>query len=278
VSSVVVLRERTVSAWLETRKALRARGYDVALDFQGLLKSAALARLSGAKRVLGFDRAALREAAAAPFYRRARRRRRGPPRASRRTCGSPQAVVGKDLGSRFDTLRKLRESFPAGRYGVGRACATCANRAARPVRAAESGAAWPNNAGRRRPSGRLARSICAHRHGLTSVVLMGAGRGARWRSEVVEASAGGRRDGAAQRISADLVANRARGLARVSGDHGPTHIAAAVGAPVVALSDRRIRPATVLWSDEDISIAGMTRATATTSASAAGPPAGAWGR
>ena len=47
---------------------LRARHYDVALDFQGLLKSAALARLSGARRVVGFDRAALRERPAAPFY------------------------------------------------------------------------------------------------------------------------------------------------------------------------------------------------------------------
>src|SRR5262245_27241665 len=68
VSSLVVLPARTAAAWLVTRRELRARDYDVALDFQGLLKSAALARLSGARRVLGFDRPALREGIAAPLY------------------------------------------------------------------------------------------------------------------------------------------------------------------------------------------------------------------
>ena len=42
-------------------RGLRGQGYSVALDFQGLWKSAAWARLSGAKRVLGFARAWRRE-------------------------------------------------------------------------------------------------------------------------------------------------------------------------------------------------------------------------
>ncbi|MFN0277107.1 MAG: lipopolysaccharide heptosyltransferase I [Pyrinomonadaceae bacterium] len=42
---------------------LRRFEFDVALDFQGLLKSAALAKLSGAKRRWGFSRAGLREPA-----------------------------------------------------------------------------------------------------------------------------------------------------------------------------------------------------------------------
>jgi heptosyltransferase-1 len=47
----------------------RLRGRDqVALDFQGLLKSAILARLSGARERLGFGRPNLREKAAAIFY------------------------------------------------------------------------------------------------------------------------------------------------------------------------------------------------------------------
>ena len=54
----------------ETRAAIRAaisllrdEKFDVALDFQGLLKSAMIARLSGAKRRVGFARQALREPA-----------------------------------------------------------------------------------------------------------------------------------------------------------------------------------------------------------------------
>ena len=43
--------------------ALRAREFDVALDFQGLLKSAMIAKLSGAPRRCGFSRANMREPA-----------------------------------------------------------------------------------------------------------------------------------------------------------------------------------------------------------------------
>ena len=47
---------------------LRRARYDVALDLQGLLKSAVLARLSGAARVIGFPADLLRERAARFFY------------------------------------------------------------------------------------------------------------------------------------------------------------------------------------------------------------------
>jgi ADP-heptose:LPS heptosyltransferase len=40
---------------------LRRQRYDIALDLQGLIKSAVWARLSGARRVVGFARAHLRE-------------------------------------------------------------------------------------------------------------------------------------------------------------------------------------------------------------------------
>lgn len=50
--------------------ALRARGFDLAIDFQGLLKSALPARLCGAARVMGYSREAARERWAALFYTR----------------------------------------------------------------------------------------------------------------------------------------------------------------------------------------------------------------
>src|SRR5215510_13681408 len=68
ITRIVPLEDRTLRAWLRVRRTLRARRYDVAADFQGLIKSAVLARWSGAKRVVGFARDALRERAAAPFY------------------------------------------------------------------------------------------------------------------------------------------------------------------------------------------------------------------
>jgi heptosyltransferase-1 len=49
------------------RSTLRARGYDVVVDAQGLLKSALLSRLAGAP-VVGFDRQFCREPSAARLY------------------------------------------------------------------------------------------------------------------------------------------------------------------------------------------------------------------
>ena len=48
----------------------RIRGNEIAVDFQGLIKSAAVARLSGAKTRYGFDRDAIREKLAASFINR----------------------------------------------------------------------------------------------------------------------------------------------------------------------------------------------------------------
>ena len=47
---------------------LRREEFDVALDFQGLIKSAILARLSGASQVVGFSREKIKESAATYFY------------------------------------------------------------------------------------------------------------------------------------------------------------------------------------------------------------------
>src|SRR5215510_1232009 len=68
ISSIVTLAGRTARDWFVARRTLQARQYDVALDFQGLIKSALLSRFSGAKRVVGFDRASAREGFAATFY------------------------------------------------------------------------------------------------------------------------------------------------------------------------------------------------------------------
>ena len=57
----------TLRAPRQQLRRLRASAFDVALDFQGLLKSASIARLSGARRVFGYSRAGLREPASAIF-------------------------------------------------------------------------------------------------------------------------------------------------------------------------------------------------------------------
>jgi heptosyltransferase-1 len=53
----------TLRAPRQQLRRLRASAFDIAIDFQGLLKSASIARLSGARRVFGYTREGLREPA-----------------------------------------------------------------------------------------------------------------------------------------------------------------------------------------------------------------------
>ncbi len=64
-------RPASPSTWSEAgslRRRLRAASFDAAIDFQGLVKSAMVARLSGASRIYGFTRSELREPIAGRFY------------------------------------------------------------------------------------------------------------------------------------------------------------------------------------------------------------------
>ena len=61
-------RARRFAGWADVVRRVRQVRYDVALDFQGLMKSAVLARASGAARVAGFSIWHLREKGARPFY------------------------------------------------------------------------------------------------------------------------------------------------------------------------------------------------------------------
>ena len=68
IDRVIPLEKPTVGAWVDLVRRLRPSRYDVALDFQGLMKSAVIARASGASRVIGFSVWHLREKGARPFY------------------------------------------------------------------------------------------------------------------------------------------------------------------------------------------------------------------
>ncbi len=207
---------------------LRQGRYDVAIDLQGLIKSAVLARASGAPRVIGFSSRYARERAARLFYTDAHDPGRGglyDPRETRH-------VVDINLG----LLAVLGIREPAREFPL----AATDSDAARLVRERTNGAyallnpgaAWPN---KRWPPERLAAIAAAlrHRHGLMSVVLWGPGEGPL--AAAVAAGAAGAAIVSPKTTIADLVA-LARGAAlMVSGDTGPTHIAAALGTPLVGI-------------------------------------------
>jgi lipopolysaccharide heptosyltransferase I len=239
LTSIVVLRDRTAGAWLAARGELRARQYDVALDFQGLLKSAALARLSGARRVIGFTRRAAREGMAAPFY------------SERVDAQTGQHVIDKNLalagalGVSTETLE-----FPL---------AESPSAAAEAVRAAgldnyaliNPGAAWPNKRWPPASFGRVAERL-REKHGLHSIVLWGPGE--RALAEAIAAASAGAARPAPETTIRDLVEISRRARIIVSGDTGPLHIAAAVGVPAVGVfgptNPKRNGP----WRKEDVAI------------------------
>jgi lipopolysaccharide heptosyltransferase I len=238
LASVIVLRDRAAGAWLAARSELRARQYDVAVDFQGLLKSAALARLSGARRVIGFTRRSAREGMAAPFY------------SERVDAETGQHVIDKNLalagalGASTDTLE-----FP---LAESRSAAADAVRAGLDRYALiNPGAAWPN---KRWPTAAFVRVAerLREKYGLESVVLWGPGE--RALAEEIAGASGGAARAAPETTIRDLVEISRRARIIVSGDTGPLHIAAAVGVPAVGVfgptNPRRNGP----WRKDDVTI------------------------
>ena len=244
VTSVMALSGRSVRAWRDARRMLRARAYDVAADFQGLIKSAVLARLSGARRVVGFDRAWLREPAARFFY------------TERVEGGLAGHVIRKNLqlaaslGAAGGPLE-----FPIAEVRSP-ALAVIQERSITPFALVTPCAAWPN---KRWPPDRFGR-VAAHlrdRHGLRSIVLWGPGE-SDLASAVVQASSGAA-EAAPPTTLPDLVSLSRQARIIVSGDTGPLHIAAAVGLPVVSVFGPTDPLRNGPWSDADVSIARYDR-------------------
>jgi lipopolysaccharide heptosyltransferase I len=239
LASVVPLRDRTASAWLEARRTLRGRHYEAAIDFQGLVKSAALARMSGATRVVGFGRESARERLAARFYTEAVE------------VGEGRHVIEKNLA----LAAVLGAAQGAAEFPIApvesTALGTVERTAAGPFALINPGAAWPNKRWPPESFGRLA-AMLRDRHGLRSAVLWGPGEQS-LAGEIVAASSGAA-FAAPETSLADLVAIARRARLMVSGDTGPTHIAAAVGAPIVALFGPTNPARNGPWHPDDITI------------------------
>lgn len=68
VDRVVLFHRRQPGTWIRTRKELRELRYDLAVDFQGLIKSALVAHFAAPERIFGFGPGRVREAPAGWFY------------------------------------------------------------------------------------------------------------------------------------------------------------------------------------------------------------------
>jgi lipopolysaccharide heptosyltransferase I len=220
VDRVVALESPTIAGWGTAVRDLRRTPYDVAIDLQGLLKSAVLARASGAARIVGFSIWHLREKTARPFYSDVQETSAG--HVITKNLRLLRAVGVEDAAIRFPlavtpsrALDELR-----GRVAPG------------PFALINPGAAWPNKQWSPERFGELA-SFLKEQCALTPVVLWGPGE-ERLAGSVIAASANAA-IAAPPTGLADLIAlSRAAALV-VSGDTGPLHIATAVGTPTVSL-------------------------------------------
>ncbi|MDT4898854.1 MAG: heptosyltransferase [Acidobacteriota bacterium] len=217
----------TLLAPRQQLRRLRASSFDVALDFQGLLKSAAIARLAKAKRSYGFARESLREPASRFLLNE--------------TVHVPlrSHVIVKNLALVEGALGLTVPVDPAAfefPIATTRAHWAEADEAAAGVDKGfailNPGGGWPTKLWSAERFGALADELWTHQ-GLKSLVTYGPGE-----DELAETVLGASRTGKARAVSPSLkgfyeLAKRAS--LYVGGDTGPTHLAVAAGAPVAGL-------------------------------------------
>jgi lipopolysaccharide heptosyltransferase I len=238
-SPIPVDTRRPVSL-VSTLRMLREVSYTAAIDLQGLVKSAALARASGAWHTIGFPRDHLREPMAGAFYTESP------------DPGASPHVVRKNLALLAPLgIRSMEPSFP-----IAVPPPAADPDASVPYALINPGAAWPN---KRWPPERFGAVAAALRRdaGLRSVVLWGPGERAE-ASKVVDASEGAAVLAAATGIT-DLFALSSRARLMIAGDTGPLHVAAAVGTPVVAVFGPTRVERNGPWSPSDVTVARTDR-------------------
>jgi lipopolysaccharide heptosyltransferase I len=245
LTRTVALHDRTARAWLAARAELRTRRYDVAVDFQGLLKSAALARLAGAGRVVGFERGALREGAAAWFY------------GTRVAVDEGQHVIRKNL----QLARALGVDVDGAlEFPIAPVHTTTVDgikaQASRPLAIVNPGAAWPNKRWPPDRFGAVARALL-DRAGIESIAIWGPAEESIARA--VAAASGGAARVAPPTDLRDLIALSQIARFIVSGDTGPLHFACAVGVPAVGIFGPTDPARNGPWAPDDITISQYAR-------------------
>ena len=242
----VILLERPVRrGWIEATRALRAGNYDVALDFQGLMKSAVLARASGARRVLGFSIWHLREKGARPFYSESIETS-SPEEGATLHVARKNLQLLKALGIETDVLEfPLRRSPSAARDTMLEQAAEV------PIALINPGAAWPNKRWYSDRFGELAAFLHDVR-GMVPFILWGPGE-EELAERAIEASQGVARLAPPTSVT-DLVEICRVAALMVSGDTGPLHIASAVGTPVVGIFGPTDPDRNGPWAREDLSV------------------------
>jgi lipopolysaccharide heptosyltransferase I len=204
---------------------LRKYKFDIALDFQGLLKSALIAKLSGAKKRWGFARQALREPSSRVFMTS--------------TVKIPDVthIIRKNLLLAHAALDAIESphlfDFPLRTDSTNaREAADLTRDAGTKFAVLNPGGGWPTKLWPAENYGALADRLWSDL-GLTSILVTGP-RETTLADRVTGASRSGHLVATKPSLKGlyELAANAA---VYIGGDTGPTHIAMAAGAPIVGI-------------------------------------------
>lgn len=220
------IMENFREALREPLRELRSENFDAAIDFQGLLKSAVIAKMSGAPIRWGFSRSGLREKGARIFYTD--------------TPGDlpPKThIIRKNLAvaaAAFGTVRDPETlEFP---ISVSESEKAEAGEVLRQMNAPfallNPGGGWPTKLWPAENFGRLA-DLIFHEFGMRSIVSIGPGE-----EPLAERALKNCKSGAASAAGLSIKAYyelAKHAAVYVGGDTGPTHIAVAAGTPVVGI-------------------------------------------
>jgi len=216
----------TLRAPRQQLRLLRASAFDLALDFQGLIKSAIIARLSRARRVVGFAREALREPASRLLLHQ--------------TVSIPTGlhVIRKNLTLVETALGIATPSdendleFPIAIENQHEREAVSAAGTDSPYAVLNPGGGWPTKLWSAEKFGALADQLW-NQFGLHSLITVGPGE-----HELARRALSSSTLGKAKAVSVSLKGFCAlvkRAEVYVGGETGPTHLAIAMRTPVVGL-------------------------------------------
>jgi heptosyltransferase I len=198
---------------------VRAARYEVAVDLQGAIRSALLARWSGARTVYGAVEP--RESPASMLY-------------TRTTVARGSHVIDQNVSvAEAVAQQKMkipRVEFPRDPTAEGRIGARLSEQGITDFAILNPGAGWGAKRWPAERYGEVAHKLASH--GVRSIVNYGPGEESL--AQAVEAASAGAARSMKCSIT-ELIALTRRARLFVGGDTGPMHLAAALGVPVVAI-------------------------------------------
>jgi heptosyltransferase-1 len=215
------------NTWLQMGAGLselRGIQYDAAIDFQGAVRSALLARWSGAPIVVGS--AQPRENAASMFYTRQVLLKTNGTHVVEQALALAEAIIPTQIIPA--PMAEARVEFPVDPDAESKIAGLTADVSDFAI--LNPGAGWGAKRWPVERYGQVARELA--RDGLCSLVNCGPGE------EELAAAVEAAGEGAARKIScsvSELIALTRRARLLIGGDTGPMHLAAALKVPVVAI-------------------------------------------